>query len=99
MLLRPSTFDPSVPEGRQPPRNLLPAEPPPAHHHPRLAAEIGDVLEWIAVEQDEVGPPPHLDGAELVCGAEISRRVPGAGFERLVGRQARAHLGGPPARD
>jgi hypothetical protein len=57
---------------------------------------FGDVVERIALDDDDVGKAPFADDAEFLFTMDHFGGIPGRGHDRLHRRQAQSLIGSPP---
>ena len=54
---------------------VSPRQLPPAHHDPSGTGNVGDVLQWVAVQEEQVGTATDLNRPPIVCRPEEGSHV------------------------
>ncbi len=75
----------------EPTLDLRLRQPAAAQHHARLALHVANVLEGVAVQEEEIGAHPERHPPELVLLAEVCGGASGPRFEDGVDRETGRH--------
>jgi hypothetical protein len=73
------------------PANLGLRHPPPAHHYPSALCDVGHVLQWITLDQNQVGAFTDLDSSEVVLALKIVDDILCARLNDLIRGESALH--------